>query len=97
MAIEQGVSIQQDTLSPVAGGPVRTIQGTVLINGVPTTVQMQVVVFADQNGVLTAPPPDSTVVLTDLLAVMKDVRTLLSQWLGVGVIDQTVTVVTSGL
>lgn len=97
MAIEQGVSLQQDQLSNVAGGPARTILTTVSINGVPTQVQMQVVSIADERGMLFEAPVNNAVVLEDILAVLCDIRTLLSFRMGLSVSDQTKTPVNAGI
>jgi hypothetical protein len=94
---ELGVALQQDTLTNVSGGPIRTITAVVPINGVPTQVQMQVISIADANGVIVGAAPDNTQLLLDTLAVMKDVRTLLSAWLGLNVVDQTTTPTQSGI
>jgi hypothetical protein len=50
MAVEQSIPLQTDTVSTLPGGGVRTVLATVLIGGVPTTVQMQVVSLADESG-----------------------------------------------
>ena len=97
MATDKGVSIQQDTLSPVDGGPIRTIQVVTPINGVPTTVQMQVIAIADERGVLLGQNEQEDQILLDVLAVLKDVRTLLAQWLGASVVDQTANTTTPGI
>lgn len=97
MAVEQGVSLQQDQLTNVAGGPVRTIATTVSINGVPTQVQMQVVSLADERGVLFDPPERNEAVLEDILAVLYDIRTLLSFQMGLSVTDQITTPITPGV
>jgi hypothetical protein len=94
---ELGVNLQQDTLSNVSGGPIRTITAVTPINGVPTQVQMQVIAVADGNGVILGSQPDYTDLLRDNLAVLKDVRTLLSAWLGLNVTDQTTTPTQSGV
>jgi hypothetical protein len=46
------VPLQTDTITTAPGGGIRTITATVMINGIPTQVQMQVVALADPNGVL---------------------------------------------
>lgn len=94
---ERGISLQQDTITNVDGGPVRVLQGVANVNGVPTQVQMQVVVLADGDGRLVPVYDDPTPVLTDLLAVMKDIRTLLSFQMGLAVSDQTTTPVQPGI
>lgn len=48
-ASEQPVPLQSDTVTTAPGG-VRAINAVVLVNGVPTLVQMQVVSLADANG-----------------------------------------------
>lgn len=60
MANEQPVQLQTDTLSNLPGGGVRTITATILVNGVPTSVQMQVVSVADEFGRLLVPDYDAT-------------------------------------
>lgn len=47
---DQGIALQTDTLSPVAGGPVRTLSLMVPVNGVMTQVQAQVVMISDSTG-----------------------------------------------
>lgn len=96
-ATERGIALQQDTLTNVDGGPVRVLQGTAIINGVPTNVQMQVVVLANADGQFVPVPEDPITALEDILAVMKDIRTLLSFQLGLSVTDQTITPVQSGI
>ena len=96
-APERGIALQQDTITNVDGGPVRVLQGTAIINGVPTAVQMQVVVLADADGRFVVQQEDPITVLEDLLAVMKDIRTLLSFQMGLSVTDQTTTPVTPGI
>lgn len=96
-ATERGIALQQDTITNVDGGPVRVLQGTAIINGVPTNVQMQVVVLADADGRFVPAQPDNTAILLDTLAVLKDIRTLLSFQMGLSVTDQTTTPVTPGI
>jgi len=96
-ANERGIALQQDTITNVDGGPVRVLQGTAIINGVPTAVQMQVVVLADADGRFVPVMPDNTAILLDTLAVLKDIRTLLSFQMGLSVTDQTTTPVTPGI
>lgn len=49
---EYPVQLQTDTIGTAPGGGIRTITATVMVNGVPTQVQMQVVAIADPAGVL---------------------------------------------
>lgn len=83
MAQEQGISVQSDTLAPVSGGPVRTILATVLINGVPTQVQMQVVALADERGIPFERPPAAALYDRKMLNVLYDIRALLCNFMGV--------------
>jgi len=63
------------------GKAIRNLQVTTLIGGVPTAVQMQVVVPADQYGNL--PDPDSGVSLADLLLEARASRKLMQRLLHV--------------
>ena len=49
---EQPVPLQTDTITQLPGAGVRTIIAQVMVNGVPTPVQMQVTSIADANGVI---------------------------------------------
>lgn len=49
---EQPVPLQTDTITQLPGAGVRTIIAQVLVNGVPTPVQMQVVAISDANGII---------------------------------------------
>ena len=50
MAEASPIPLQTDTLSTLPGGGVRTLTVTVMVNGVPTPVLMQVVAIADAAG-----------------------------------------------
>lgn len=85
MAQEQPVPLQTDTVSNLPGGGVRTVVATVLVNGVPTPVQMQVVAIADEDGVIFDSTPNPT--LQDIADSLRDIRRLLGLWLGVHAIQ----------
>jgi hypothetical protein len=82
---EGGVSLQTDTLSQVPGGPARTIIATVMIGGVPTPVQMQVVTLADGNGNVI---DDFAQYENDIQIVseLREIRKLLAMFMGVPVV-----------
>jgi hypothetical protein len=85
MPNESPVPLQADTLSQLPGGGVRTIVAVVMVNGVPTPVQMQVVTVADQNGVLLDAPRDD--VLREMSNDLKDIRKLVAMLLGVPALE----------
>ena len=58
---------------------------------------MQVIAIADERGVLLGQNEQEDQILLDVLAVLKDVRTLLAQWLGASVVDQTANTTTPGI
>lgn len=94
---EAGVSLQQDTLSPVAGGPIRTINVWVPnAAGQLVQVQQQAVVLADPNGVLVADPNPAfaqmIVILEDIKEVAEDLRMMMAAFVGTPVIDNQQTV-----
>lgn len=88
MAQEQGIGLQSDTLSPVAGGPIRTMLVTTLINGVPTQVQMQVVAIADERGVPFEPPLQAGTYDKNIYSCLRDIRSLLSFFTGVAIVER---------
>lgn len=47
---EQPVPLQVDTITAAPGGGIRAITALVMLNGVPTQVQMQVIAMADATG-----------------------------------------------
>ena len=73
---ELPIPLQTDVLTTLPGGGVRTLTAIVGINGVPTSVQMQVVSIAGPNGELidTFVP---VMQLNDILNVMRDIKKLL--------------------
>jgi uncharacterized membrane-anchored protein len=76
---EQGVPIQTDQLTTVPGGPIRTVTVTVMVNGVATPMQMQVIAIADENGVLIGQPCDPRQLLGDIANILADIRTMVSK------------------
>lgn len=87
-----GVTLQADTLAPVAGGPVRTVSAVIPLGGIPTQVQQQVVVVADPSGVLIE---SAIPILTAMLEVLKNHNLLLEEiracqtaFMGFPIIDQ---------
>lgn len=82
MALDSGVTLQTDTLAPVPGGPVRTVLATVLINGVPTQVQMQAVVLCDASGAVQDFQHEMAW-QDEMLAEMREIRRLIALFMGV--------------
>ena len=83
---ESPIPLQSDTLNTLPGGGVRTITTQVLINGVPTVCQMQVVVLADKDGAIQgdlATDDSLSAILTELQAI----KGLLGILAGVPVFD----------
>jgi hypothetical protein len=81
MALENPIAVPN-----VGTGSVRTVQATVLVAGVPTNVEMQVVALADSNGV----PIDDVVGASYQLAMLRElreIRTLLAAQQGALVLD----------
>jgi hypothetical protein len=87
MAQEGQINLQADTLSTVPGGAMRTIIATMMVNGVLTPVQMQVVSLSDANGAILDGFQVYSTQLEDLRSEMRAIRVLLATWLGVPVID----------
>lgn len=87
-----GITIQSDTLAPIAGGPVRMLTTTVPLQGVATQVQQQVVVVADPNGVLVDNPVPvlnaMLEVLKDQNAILEELRAMMASFVGWPVVDQ---------
>ena len=79
---EQPVPLQQDTLSTLPGGGIRTITATVMINDVPTQVQMQVVALADPSGALLAGSTNLDV-LAAILDELREIKSALRLQAGV--------------
>ena len=87
MAQEQAINLQADTLSTVPGGGIRTITVQMVVNGVQTPVQMQVVSMSDANGAILDGFQVYSQQLNDLRAEMRAIRLLLATWMGVPVVD----------
>ena len=75
---ETPVGVQTDTLvtNPI---PVRMVTVNAIINGVASSVQMQVISLADENGVIVGQPYEPRQLLADILNVMKDIRIMMSK------------------
>lgn len=86
MPPESPVPLQADTLSQLPGGGVRTVVAVVLVNGVPTPVQMQVVTIADANGVLLDAPKDD--LLREICNHLKDLKQLVANVTGQAIFEQ---------
>jgi hypothetical protein len=78
---EQPVPLQQDTLTQLPGGGIRTITGMVMINDVPTQVQMQVVTIADPSGALLGDRGDDVQIA--ILGELREIRRVLSHMAGI--------------
>jgi hypothetical protein len=71
MATESDVQL----LSGGSGPLIRTLTVTTILNGEPTSVQMEVTAISDPNGNVIFPPVDRQ---DEILIVLKEIRTLLS-------------------
>lgn len=80
MAIEQPVGLQADTLSTPAS--VRMITAYVVVNGLLTPVQMQVIALADSTGAILSDLNDLTDPTLDVLAELREIRILISKLSG---------------
>lgn len=79
---DNAVPLQTDTLSAVPGGGVRTITATVMLNGVATPVQMQVIALADGGGNIIDDFSNYNFAIQNLNE-LREIRKLLCQILGV--------------
>ena len=84
MAQEQSVQLQTDALTPT-GAPLRIIVSgaNVTIAGAPVATGQQVVSIADSTGAIIDQTRDVTATLTDLLAELREIRKLVSMFMGV--------------
>lgn len=79
---ELPVALQTETSAPLPGAGVRTIVATVMVGGVPTPVQMQVVSLSDGLGNIIDSFADYNWQKA-MLFELREIRTLVSEALGV--------------
>ena len=79
---ETPVPLQADTITTLPGGGIRTVVATVLVNGIPTPVQMQVVSLADADGVILDDFPAYNK-SREILIELREIRRLIALALGV--------------
>ena len=84
---ESPVGLQSDNVAPA--GAVRTISALVLVNGVVTPVQMQVVVPADGTGSLLQEWGALTDPMQAVRSELREIRILLARQLGDPVIPDS--------
>jgi hypothetical protein len=86
-APEQPVPLQSDTITPQPGGGVRAVTAYVLINGVPTPVQMQVIAVADAQGRVLNNLPDMYDPFEAVVSELRAIKQLLGQIAQVPIFD----------
>lgn len=83
---DQQIQLQSDTIAPIPGGGIRMATATVMIGGMPTQVQMQVVTLADGTGVLVG-IPDNTAWQRAVLSELHEMRKLMAMFMGIPILD----------